>query len=63
MIVAARTVGGLAYPAKMEEIDKELRMVIEEFDRAVDVDALRLAKNAGTGLLFRPGGSILRNFV
>ena len=55
--------GGQAYPAEIEEIDKELTMVIEEFDRAVDVEALRLAKKNGTDSLFRFGESILRKFV
>ena len=53
--------GGLTYPAKIEEIDKELTMVVEEFDRAVDVEALRVAKKNGTGSLFRSGEPILRN--
>ena len=47
----------------VEEIDRELTMVIEEFDRAVDVEALRLAKKTGTVSLFRSGECILRNFV
>ena len=33
----------LWYLEKMEEIDKELTMVIEDFDHAVYVEALRLA--------------------
>jgi hypothetical protein len=63
LIVAARTVGGQAYPTKIEELDRELTVVIEEFGRAVDVEALRLAKKTGTRSLFRSGGSILRIFV
>ena len=63
LIIAARTVGGQAYPTMVEEMDRELTMVIEEFDRAVDVEALRLAKKTGTGSLFRSGECILRNFV
>jgi hypothetical protein len=31
----------------MDEMDRELTSVIEEFDRAVDVEALRLAKKNG----------------
>ena len=62
-MVAARTVGGQADQAKIEEVDKELTMVVEEFGRAVDVEALRLAKKTGAGSLFRSGERILRNFV
>jgi len=43
---AARTVGGLVYLETIEEIDRELTKVIEDFDRAVDVEALRLAKKS-----------------
>ena len=39
-----RVVGGLAHPEKIEEMDRELTKVIEDFDRAVNVEALRLAK-------------------
>jgi len=45
---AAGMVGGLVYPQTIGEIDKELTKVIEEFDRAVNVEALRLAKETGT---------------
>ena len=50
-----RTAGGLVYREKMEEMEKELTKVIEDFGRAVDIEALRLAKNAGTHLLSPPG--------
>jgi hypothetical protein len=43
LMIAARTVGGPAYPEMIEEMDKELNKVIEDFDRAVNVEALRLA--------------------
>jgi hypothetical protein len=39
--------GGLAHPEKIEEMDRELTSVIEDFDRAVNVEALRLAKEIG----------------
>ena len=39
-----RALSGLAHPEKIEEMDKELSKVIEDFDRAVNVEALRLAK-------------------
>ena len=43
LIIAARTIGGPAYPEMIEEINRELNDVIEDFDRAVYVEALRLA--------------------
>jgi len=42
-MIAARTIGGPAYPKMIEEMDIELNKVIEDFDRAVNVEALRLA--------------------
>ena len=41
--IAARTIGGPAYPEMIEEMDRELAKVVEDFDRAVGVEALRLA--------------------
>ena len=55
--------GGPAHQAKIVEVDRELTMVLEEFDRAVDVEALSLAKRTGTGSLFESGESILSQFV
>ena len=52
------TAGGPAYREKIEEIDSELTKVTEDFGRAVNIEALRLAKNAGTHLLFRPGNML-----
>ena len=46
-MTAARTVGGPTHPEKMEEMDRELTKVIEDFNHAVDVEALRLAKKNG----------------
>jgi len=46
-MTAARTVGGLVYPETIEEMERELAEAIEDFDRAVDVEALRLAKKTG----------------
>jgi hypothetical protein len=43
LIIVARTGGGPGYPEMIEEMDKELTKVIEDFDRAVSVEALRLA--------------------
>ena len=52
-MAAARTVGGLVYQETIEEMDRELTKVIEDFDRAVNVEALRLAKEAGTHTLLQ----------
>ena len=48
-MIVARTGGRLAYQEieKIEEMDRELTKVIEDFDRAVDVESLRLAKQNG----------------
>ena len=43
LIFAARTIGGPGYPEMIEEMNRELNNVIEDFDRAVYVEALRLA--------------------
>ena len=53
LITAARTVGGLAYVERIKELDGELTKVIEDFDRAVNVEALRRAKETGKWLLSR----------
>jgi len=44
LMIAERALGGLVRPEKIEEMDEELTKVIEDFDRAVNVEALRLAK-------------------
>ena len=49
-MIAARTVGGPAYPEMIEEMDKELTKVIDDFDRAVNVEALRLANEISSKL-------------
>ena len=54
-MITARTVGGPAYPEKIKEMDKELTKVIEDFNHAVDVEALRLIKKNGEHLLPIPG--------
>ena len=41
-MTAARTVGGPAYPEMIGEMERELNKVIEDFDRAVNVEALHL---------------------
>ena len=47
LMIAARTMGGPAHLETTEELDKDLTKVIRDFDRAVDVEALRLAKKSG----------------
>ena len=42
-MVAARTIGGPSYPEMIEEMDEELSKVIDDFDRAMNFEALRLA--------------------
>ena len=42
-MIAARTNGDPTYQEMIGEINRELNDVIEDFDRAVDVEALRLA--------------------
>ena len=47
LMIAARTSGGgPAYPEMIEEMDRELNNIIEDFDRAVYVEALRLANES-----------------
>ena len=47
-MITARTLGGLAYLETIEEMEKELRKTIEDFDRTVLVEALRLVKKTAT---------------
>ena len=42
-MIAARTIGGPSYQEMIEEMDDELTKVIEDFDRAMNFEALRLA--------------------
>jgi len=56
-MIAARTVGGQVHPEAIEEMDRELTRVIEDFDRAVNVEALRLAKETGKHSLSQSGES------
>jgi len=52
LMITARTP---ANPEKIEEMDKELTKVIEDFNHAVDVEALRLAKKNGKHVMSLPG--------
>ena len=51
LIIAVRTIGGPAYPEMIEEIDRELTKVIEDFDRAINFETLRLA-NGTSKIIF-----------
>ena len=42
-MIAAGAIGGPEYPKMIEEMDGELSNVIENFDRAVYVEGLRIA--------------------
>ena len=53
LMIAERTISGSAYREMIEEIDRELTKAIEDFDRAMNFEALRLAKE--TGKLFFSG--------
>ena len=44
--IIARTIGGPTYTEMIEEMDRELTKVVEDFDRAVGVEALRLANES-----------------
>ena len=47
LMTTVSTAGGLAYHEAIEEMDKELTKVTEDFMRAVDVETLRAAKRSG----------------
>ena len=42
-MVAVRTIGGPSYSEAIEEMERELMKVIEDFDRAMSFESLRLA--------------------
>jgi len=52
LMIAERALGGLVRLEKIEEMDEELTKVIEDFDRAVNVGALRLANETSKQTLF-----------
>ena len=54
-MITARTLGGPAYLETIEKMEKELTETIEDFDRAVNVEALRLAKETGKHSLSHSG--------
>ena len=57
LTVTARMVGGLVRPGTIDKLDGELTEVIEDFDRAVNVEALRLVKETGAHSLSPSGDS------
>ena len=50
LMMAARTVGGLVDPGTIGEMERDLAKVIEDFDRAMNVEALRSTKKTGEHL-------------
>ena len=44
-MIAARTIGGPSYPEMIEEVDRELTKVIEDFGHAMNVETLRIAND------------------
>ena len=46
-MMVARTAGGPAYQGTIEEMDRELTEVTEDFIRAVDLETFRVAKKSG----------------
>ena len=44
LMITERTLTGFVHPQKIEEMNEELTKVIEDFDRAMNVEALRLTK-------------------
>ena len=47
-MMSARVVGGPAYPEMIEEVDRDLTKLIEDFDRAMNFEALHLANETST---------------
>src|SRR5258706_4743308 len=47
-MITARTTGGPGYPEMIEQMDRELTKVIEDFDRAVNVEVLHLANETSS---------------
>ena len=50
LMITVRAVGGLVHPGAIEEIERDLTKVIEDFERAVDVEALRPIRETGEHL-------------
>ena len=52
--IAAKTISGPTYSEMIEEMDRELTKVVEDFDRAVGVEALRLANEISKHSVTQP---------
>ncbi len=52
-MIAAGAIGDPGYPKMIEEMDGELNIAIEDFDRAVYVEALRKANETSKLSFFR----------
>src|SRR5260221_1175266 len=62
LMITERTVDSLIYSKdkqRIEELDRELSKVIEDFKHAVDVEALCLAKKSGKHRLFQSCSSLV----
>ena len=57
LIIVERTMGGLVCPEKIEEMDKELTKIIEDFGHAVNIETLYLVQKNGRHSLSQPGAS------
>ena len=57
LTIAGRMAGGLVHPERIEEMERELAEVTEDLHRAVNSEALRLAKSFGKHSLSQSGGS------
>ena len=58
-IFSLKAGGGPVRPEAIGEIDEELTKVIEDFNRAMNVEALRLVKETGKHVLSQYGKSSL----
>ena len=55
LMIAEGLARGPVYWDAIEEMDNNLTKVIEDFDRAINVEALRLIKETGRHALAQPG--------
>ncbi len=54
LMITARTIDGPAFQEMIEEMDRELNNIIEDFDRAVYVEALRIANETSKHSFSQP---------
>ena len=54
-MIAEGMAGGPVHQEAIEELDGNLTKVIEDFDRAINVEALRLVKETGKHALTQSG--------